>query len=316
VSQQRQPPRPFGPHRAGSGTQVKPPLVRSESPAPEAKRPAELAAQPILAVDAGWSDDAAAVRSAEEREEALRAERAKTARLTVELDRERKSREPPLPSPKAARQREQTSHDWPPVNGGYLPGMPESTPPMRGKLESHQHLHVILEREARARDDSMPPRSARQRAGDAIKGARQPLLVTLISTLLSGGSITAYLTASKGQGPPPDATAAAGYALLKNELERQGSEQRRQAEQQAQFQGWVIGYMRATGARVEAVPGAPAPTVVEIRALPAPRASVAPVLAAPKRGGAPQPARVDVLTPPPPSLPPPKAPDLPERIGP
>jgi hypothetical protein len=191
--------------------------VRSESPAPEAKRPAELAAQPILAVDAGWSDDAAAVRSAEEREEALRAERAKTARLTVELDRERKSREPPLPSPKAARQREQTRHDWPP-NEGYLPGMPESTPPMRGKLESHQHLHVILEREARARDESLPPRSARQRAGDAIKGARQPLLVTLISTILSGGGVTAILTARQGQQPEMPATSVgAGVKLKENQ---------------------------------------------------------------------------------------------------
>jgi hypothetical protein len=277
---------------------------------PSALRPAELAARPIhpdatKVIDAEWSDDSISVRSAEDRDDLLRLERAENARLKVEL--ERKGREVALPSPRRDRERMPTE--------GYLPGMPESMPPPRSKLESHEHLHIDLSGLRVQRDDTLPPKSARQRAGEALKGARQPLIVTLISTLLSSGGVTAYV-ASKGQQPTPDPTAAAGYALLKSEVERQAAEQRRQAEQQAQFQGWILGFLRATGTRVDAPPGAPTPTQVEIRATPAPTASVAPIMASRKRGGAPQPARVEVLTPPPPSLPPPKAPDLPERIGP
>lgn len=271
------PPRPPGAGRPGTGVHPKPPPERSISPAPMAKRPGELAIPSLQPP----TPDPAAVREA-----ALQAE---IDRLRDEVDR--KSREPALPSPRADLARQV----WPPTSTPAPPG---------GRISIDY-----------AEPDS-GPRSARERAGAALRGARQPLIVTLLSTVLSGGGVTAILTA-RGQVPPtPDPTAAAGYALLKSEVERLAGVVSRQAEQQAQFQGWVLGYLRATGARVEAAPGAPSPTVVEIRALPAPTAKVAPVLAAPKRGGLPQPASLDVLTPPPPALPPPKAPDLPERLTP
>jgi hypothetical protein len=300
VSPPQHPPRPPGVGRPGSG--ARPPAPeRSISPVPETRRPSELEQHPALpsleppkpTIPVG-ADDSVAVRLLEASEARQRAIAAELAREKARADElERQSRVPELPSPK--RDREHTVREWPP---GVQPG---------------QAIHVHVERGHGP--ESQAPKSARERAGDAVRAARQPLIVTLISTLLGGGGATAIVTSQRAQ-PVADPTAGAAYALTKAELERLAAEQRRQAEQQSAFQGWVLGYLRATGARIDSPAGYPAPTTVEIRATPAPTASVAPVLAARRRGGAPEPARVEVLTPPPPSLPPPKPPELPERLGP
>jgi hypothetical protein len=149
------PPRPNGVGRPGSGKHHDPAPERSISPVPATQRPEELASKipglPTKIVEAQFEPQVSDPR-----------------------------REPiQLPSPRRAR--EQTRHDWPPQSvpaPGYRPKQ-ESAPEFHFHLEQHQGRPP--------RDDSMPPKSARERAGDAIRSPVVKVLGILLGAFGAGG---------------------------------------------------------------------------------------------------------------------------------
>jgi hypothetical protein len=147
------PPRPTGAGRPGTGDRAPQP-ERSISPVPATQRPEELADKipgyPTRVLEAQFEPQA------------------------------RDPRREPIQLPSPRRAREQTRHDWPP---------PVSEPPpgYRPRMESSQEIHVHLE-QGRSRDDSMAPRSARQRAGDAMRSPVAKALGFLVALLGAGGS--------------------------------------------------------------------------------------------------------------------------------
>src|SRR5690606_34598366 len=134
-----------------------------------------------------------------------------------------------------------------------------------------------------------------------------------LTAALSGGGVSVAMSSQRQHEPATDAGAQA-YALCKSELERQAGEITRLSKQLGEFQGFFYGYLRATGVEVPLPPGSPPPAKVEIQTVPDPKAEVAPVMAAPRRGGVPRPARLRVLTEPPVAPAAPRPPDLPELL--
>lgn len=175
-----------------------------------------------------------------------------------------------------------------------------------------QAVQVVVGTTERKRD-SEAPKSNRQRAGEALQTPAGKLAAALLTAALSGGGVSVAMSSQRQHEPATDAGAQA-YALCKSELERQAGEITRLSKQLGEFQGFFYGYLRATGVEVPLPPGSPPPAKVEIQTVPDPKAEVAPVMAAPRRGGVPRPARLRVLTEPPVAPAAPRPPDLPELL--
>jgi hypothetical protein len=143
------------------------------------------------------------------------------------------------------------------------------------------------------------------RAGRAIRD--KPLIVHLLTLVLSGGGATAITTAISSSKPEPADSGAQAYGQLAPAFEKFSAEQRAWNEAQSKQTAYILGVLEASGYKITRPEGVPIPQRVEIKATPAPAAAIAPVLAAPRPGAAPRPARIEVLTEPP-ALP--KAPDL------
>jgi hypothetical protein len=164
------PPRPDTPRRVGTGTPTNGQPERSISPAPEAKRPTEIAIPslepaPILAVDSGWSDAPAS--------------------------------DPSIPPP-PRRAREQTARGWPPPIQVFV-----------GPQDAPRHHRG---------QDSEAPKSARQRASEALRSPVVQGLGMLLLGALGGGGGALARDATMGPDPAPETTEAAGeaYQALKD----------------------------------------------------------------------------------------------------
>lgn len=210
---------------------------------------------------------------------------------------------------------------------GYLPGMGESVPPRGVRFEPHFNITVgesgtqpgivrPLRVDQSSPGDSEIPVSGRQKAKDAIgKATKQPAIVALLSSLLgTGAGVGGSMLNDKD--PPQSQQAKEVYGLLMPEVQRLSTAVATQAEQNARFQGWMLGYLKATGVSFDLPNDAPAPTAttVEIKTAPAAPSAVAPVIAPTVRGAAPKPARVMISTPPPKPAPVPEAAKLPELL--
>jgi hypothetical protein len=137
---------------------------------------------------------------------------AKIVEAQIEPQASDPRREPiQLPSPRRAR--EQTRHDWPP------PSIP--APGYRSKQESAPEFHVHFEQHQGRppRGDSMPPKSARERAGDAMRSPIVKVLGILLGAFgAGGGGAVVREELKREQSPVQTPSAGAAYQELKEPL--------------------------------------------------------------------------------------------------